>query len=88
MFFFFFSGRLLNRFSKDVGAMDDLLLQFIIEASLILMEVLGILINIITVNVWMLGITVIVGIIFYFLTFFYLKSAQDVKRLEGIGKNN
>ncbi|CAD6203313.1 GSCOCT00009755001.2-RA-CDS [Cotesia congregata] len=81
------SGRLLNRFSKDVGAMDDLLPQFMIEASLILMEVLGILINIITVNIWMLGITIIVGVIFYFLTFFYLKSAQDVKRLEGIAKS-
>ncbi|XP_057334744.1 ATP-binding cassette sub-family C member 4-like [Microplitis mediator] len=81
------SGRLLNRFSKDVGAMDDLLLQFIIEAFLILMEVMGILINIISVNYWMIVLTAIVGIIFYFLMIFYLRSAQDVKRLEGIAKS-
>ncbi|CAD6203315.1 GSCOCT00009756001.2-RA-CDS [Cotesia congregata] len=81
------SGRLLNRFSKDVGAMDDLLLQFMIESFLILIGVVGILVNIISVNIWMIGVTVIIGIVFYFLSFYYLRAAQDVKRLEGITKS-
>lgn len=66
--------------------MDDLLLQFMIESFLILIGVVGILINIISVNIWMIGVTVIIGIVFYFLSFYYLRAAQDVKRLEGISK--
>ncbi|XP_057334742.1 ATP-binding cassette sub-family C member 4-like isoform X2 [Microplitis mediator] len=81
------SGRLLNRFSKDVGAMDELLLPFMLQAFLILFDCVGTIINIIIVNPWMIILTVIAGFVFYLVTVYYLITAQDAKRLEGTTKS-
>ncbi|XP_057334272.1 ATP-binding cassette sub-family C member 4-like [Microplitis mediator] len=81
------SGRLLNRFSKDVGTMDDSLLPDIMQATIILSSVVGTLINIIIVNPWMMILALIIGILYRFSISFYLKTAQDVKRLESTVKS-
>ncbi|XP_057334745.1 ATP-binding cassette sub-family C member 4-like isoform X1 [Microplitis mediator] len=81
------SGRLLNRFSKDVGAMDELLLPLMLQASLILFNSAGTLVNIIIVNPWMIILTVVAGVVFYFVTICYLVTAQDAKRIEGTTKS-
>ncbi|XP_053595920.1 ATP-binding cassette subfamily C member 4-like [Microplitis demolitor] len=81
------SGRLLNRFSKDVGTMDDSLLPDILQAAIILSAAMATLINIIIVNPWMMILALIVGILYYFSIKFYLKTAQDVKRLESAIKS-
>ncbi|CAD6227313.1 GSCOCT00011969001.2-RA-CDS [Cotesia congregata] len=81
------SGRLLNRFSKDVGAMDELLLPFMLQAFLILFDAAGTIVNIMVVNPWMIILTLIAGIVFYIVTAYYLTTAQDAKRLEGITKS-
>ncbi|XP_070538811.1 ATP-binding cassette sub-family C member 4-like [Ptychodera flava] len=77
------TGRILNRFSKDVGIMDDLLpfsLVDFMQHSLIL---IGILCVVIVVNQWVLVVTVPLIIIFIILRRFYLKTSNSVKRLEG-----
>ncbi|XP_046428414.1 ATP-binding cassette sub-family C member 4-like [Neodiprion fabricii] len=81
------SGRILNRFSKDVGAMDELLPKAMLEAIQIFTVMLGILVMVAIVNQWMLIPTAIVGTIFYTIRIYYLKTAQDIKRLEGITKS-
>ncbi|XP_008553008.1 ATP-binding cassette sub-family C member 4 isoform X2 [Microplitis demolitor] len=81
------SGRILNRFSKDVGAMDELLPRAMLEALQIFLVMAGILIIIISVNPWMIIPIVIMGISFYFIRIYYLNTAQDIKRLEGIAKS-
>ncbi|CAD6222001.1 GSCOCT00005267001.2-RA-CDS [Cotesia congregata] len=81
------SGRILNRFSKDVGAMDELLPRAMLEAIQIFLVMAGILVIITSVNPWMGIPIVIMGTIFYLIRIYYLNTAQDIKRLEGIAKS-
>ncbi|MPC84824.1 putative multidrug resistance-associated protein [Portunus trituberculatus] len=53
----------------------------------IFLNFLGIIIIIALVNVWLLIPTVFLGMIFVYLRRFYLCSARDVKRLEGITRS-
>jgi len=80
------SGRVLNRFSKDMGAVDEMLPIALIDCVQIGLSLLGIIIVVAIANVWLLIPTVIVGIVFYFLRIFYLATSRSVKRLEGISK--
>ncbi|XP_046623156.1 ATP-binding cassette subfamily C member 4-like isoform X3 [Neodiprion virginianus] len=79
------SGRILNRFSKDMGAMDELLPNTMLEALQILTMMIGMFTIVAVVNPWMIIPIVIINGIFYVIRFYYLKTAQDIKRLEGIG---
>lgn len=81
---FLFSGRILNRFSKDMGAVDELLPRAMIDALQILLVMSGILAMVMLVNPWMIIPMVIIGFIFYGIRTMYLATAQDIKRLEGI----
>ncbi|XP_074115828.1 ATP-binding cassette sub-family C member 4-like [Cotesia typhae] len=81
------AGRLLNRFSKDMGTVDDLLLPDLMQAAIIISLVSGTFINIAIVNPWMIILVLILGVLFSFLIKYYLRTAQDVKRLESIVKS-
>lgn len=76
------SGRILNRFSKDMGQVDEILPAVMIDVIQIFLQLFGIIIVVATVNFYILIPTVIIGIIFYFLREFYLKSSRDIKRME------
>ncbi|CRK99302.1 CLUMA_CG012571, isoform A [Clunio marinus] len=83
------SGRILNRFSKDMGAVDELLPKAIIEATqnLLVMSGILILIAITTSGPWFL-ISLGGAVLLYVLILkLYLQTAQDLKRLEGITKS-
>lgn len=81
------SGRILNRFSKDMGAVDELLPRAMIEALQILLVMSGILCMVMIVNPWMVIPMTVMGIIFYLIRVIYLATAQDIKRLEGITRS-
>lgn len=80
------SGRILNRFSKDMGAIDELLPNALIDCLQIGLALIGIIIVIAIVNVWLLLPTAIIGFIFYLIRIFYLSTSRSVKRLEGTSK--
>lgn len=80
------SGRILNRFSKDMGQVDEILPSVMMDVIQIFLSLFGIIVVIGIVNQYMLIPTVIIGIIFYFLRNFYLKTSRSVKRLEAISK--
>jgi len=82
----FFSGRILNRFSKDIGTIDELLPKIILEALQMTSVVLAIFIMVAILNRWMIIPIIIQIILFYLWTKFYLKTAQSIKRLEGVSK--
>nr|QCO93577.1 ATP-binding cassette subfamily C member 6 [Chilo suppressalis] len=77
------SGRILNRFSKDIGALDELLPRFLLEC----IQIYLVMFSILTLNaaalVWTLLPTTIILLLFYTILQIYLKSAQSIKRLEG-----
>lgn len=76
------SGRILNRFSKDMGQVDEILPGIAIDVVQIFLALAGIIGVVAIVNPYLLIPTVIIGIIFYFLRVFYLKTSTSVKRIE------
>lgn len=82
------SGRILNRFSKDIGAVDELLPSSMLDALQIFMLMLGILCMVFIVTPWMVGPAVILSALYILIRNVYLATAQDVKRLEGISTSS
>lgn len=80
------SGRILNRFSKDIGAVDELLPKALLETLQVFLVGTGILVMAFIVTPWLILPTAVVTAMFYFTRNVYLASAQDVKRLEGTSK--
>lgn len=80
------AGRILNRFSKDMGAIDELLPTAMIDCLQIGLSLLGIIVVVAIVSPWLMIPTVVIGVIFYLLRIFYLRTSRNVKRLEGVSK--
>ena len=76
------SGRILNRFSKDMGQIDEILPSVMIDVVQIFLSLFGIVIVVAIVNPLYLIPTFIIGVIFYFMRNFYLKTSRSVKRIE------
>ncbi|XP_076757864.1 ATP-binding cassette sub-family C member 4 isoform X2 [Xylocopa sonorina] len=81
------SGRILNRFSKDVGAMDEILPRVTMESIQVFLIVVGIILMVVIINNWMLIPLVILLTLFLFGRIWFLKTTQTVKRLEGATKS-
>ncbi|GLH03562.1 ATP-binding cassette sub-family C member Sur [Gryllus bimaculatus] len=81
------SGRILNRFSKDVGAIDELLPRALLEAVQIFMVGSGILTMVLLVNYWLLLPMLVIGTFFYLISVVFLATARNVKRLEGVTRS-
>lgn len=76
------SGRILNRFSKDIGQIDENLPIVMIDVVQIFLALTGIVVVVTTVNPLFLVPTFFIAVIFYYLRSFYLKTSRDLKRLE------
>ncbi|XP_067669590.1 ATP-binding cassette sub-family C member 4-like isoform X2 [Haliotis asinina] len=76
-------GRILNRFSKDVGHMDDLLPITFFDFVQCFLLIVGIIIVAGIINPWVFIPTVPLCILFIFIRRYYLRSSRSVKRLEG-----
>lgn len=81
------SGRVLNRFSKDMGAMDEFLPRSLFETVQMYLTLCSILILNAIALPWTLIPTAVLLILFFFLLKWYLNAAQAVKRLEGTTKS-
>ncbi|XP_055636392.1 ATP-binding cassette sub-family C member 4-like [Toxorhynchites rutilus septentrionalis] len=81
------SGRILNRFSKDMGSVDELLPKAILDASQIILSMLGTIIVTVTVNPWFLVPMAFLAVIFMYIRRIYLKTSKNIKRLEGITRS-
>ncbi|KAL1513420.1 hypothetical protein ABEB36_002837 [Hypothenemus hampei] len=78
------TGRILNRFSKDMNQVDEMLPMTLLDTLQIGLHVLSISILIATVNPWMLLPTTVILIIFYYIRVVYLATSRDIKRLEAL----
>ncbi|KAI2474047.1 ATP-binding cassette sub-family C member 4 [Diabrotica virgifera virgifera] len=77
-------GRILNRFSKDMGCVDELLPKAILDSSQMLLSMCGSLLLIVVVNPYFLILIGALSVVFGFMRHVYLKSSKNIKRLEGI----
>lgn len=75
-------GRILNRFSKDMNQVDEVLPITLIDTIQNGLTVLFTTIVVATVNPWMLIPTVIILFLFYLLRVIYMATSRDIKRVE------
>ena len=77
-------GRILNRFSKDIGCLDEELPKiFLISIQFILILLTGILVPVFT-NPWLLCVVVPLTMLALYISKYYLKTSRELKRLESI----
>ena len=81
------SGRVLSRFSNDMGRIDESLPTSMVYVYDIMFKVLGIISIVIYKIWWMVGPTIIIAAVFKFLRKYYLKSSTAIKRIEGAAKS-
>ncbi|KAH8359400.1 hypothetical protein KR093_006524 [Drosophila rubida] len=81
------SGRILNRFSKDIGQIDEILPTVMLDVVQIFLNLTGIIVVICITNPYYILLTLGLGIIFYYIREFYLKTSRDVKRLEAVARS-
>ena len=77
-------GHILNRFSKNIGSMDDVLpAQFLVVVEISLFALSTILLPV-AANLWLLFIVFPLVLISLYHGRYYLKSSREMKRLEAI----
>ena len=78
------AGRILNRFSKDIGCIDELLPKtFLLALQMILFVFTAALLPSFT-NYWLCLVSLPAFVIFLYLACYYLKASRELKRLESI----
>ena len=77
-------GRILNRFSKDVGCLDELLPKtFLGSIQLVLLVSASILVPTVA-NPWLLFFVIPLTVVVVYISRYYLKTSRELKRLESI----
>uniref|UniRef100_A0AAY4E1J1 Multidrug resistance-associated protein 4 n=1 Tax=Denticeps clupeoides TaxID=299321 RepID=A0AAY4E1J1_9TELE len=75
-------GRVLNRFSKDVGQLDSMLPWTFVDFTQVFLQILGVVAVAASVIPWILIPVLLLLIGFLFLRRYFLQTSRDVKRLE------
>ncbi|CAH0699487.1 unnamed protein product [Spodoptera exigua] len=81
------SGRILNRFSKDMGQVDTLLPVALVDCLGFFLEVIAILIVVCLVNWWLLLPTGVVAVLLFLLRDLFLNTSRELKRIEAIARS-
>nr|XP_034196002.1 probable multidrug resistance-associated protein lethal(2)03659 isoform X1 [Osmia lignaria]XP_034196003.1 probable multidrug resistance-associated protein lethal(2)03659 isoform X1 [Osmia lignaria]XP_034196004.1 probable multidrug resistance-associated protein lethal(2)03659 isoform X1 [Osmia lignaria]XP_034196006.1 probable multidrug resistance-associated protein lethal(2)03659 isoform X1 [Osmia lignaria]XP_034196007.1 probable multidrug resistance-associated protein lethal(2)03659 isoform len=77
------AGRILNRFSKDIGVIDKKLPFTMFDVTIMFLTFIGTIVIVGTVSVWLLIPTFIVILLFYYMRVIYISTSRSVKRMEG-----
>ncbi|XP_025204473.1 probable multidrug resistance-associated protein lethal(2)03659 isoform X2 [Melanaphis sacchari] len=77
------SGDMLNRFSKDIKIIDEILPYILMDCLQLLMLLLGVIFIVGYFNIYLMVPTFIMFVIFYYIRIFYLPTSKSIKRLEG-----
>ncbi|XP_074034745.1 ATP-binding cassette sub-family C member 4 isoform X2 [Leptinotarsa decemlineata] len=80
-------GGILNRFSKDMGAVDEIFPGVLCHSIQIALTLAGILINIAISNPFMIVVIIVLGCGFLKISQLYISTAAAVKRLESTAKS-
>jgi len=80
-------GRVLNRFSRDIGIMDELLPDVFLEAVQLMLFSIGAIILPSVLNPWIILPAILLVAVFALIARYYLKSSRDLRRLEGVNRS-
>uniref|UniRef100_A0A3Q2X5M2 Multidrug resistance-associated protein 4 n=1 Tax=Haplochromis burtoni TaxID=8153 RepID=A0A3Q2X5M2_HAPBU len=75
-------GRILNRFSKDIGYLDSLLPWTFVDFIQVFLQVIGVIAVAAVIIPWILIPVVPLLVVFLFLRCYFLQTSRDIKRLE------
>ncbi|XP_065085907.1 ATP-binding cassette sub-family C member 4-like [Ochlerotatus camptorhynchus] len=81
------SGRILNRFSRDIGCIDIFLPSAMMDCILFFVEFTAIISLVAIVNYWLLLPTAVMGVLFYGLRHIYTNTARSIKRVEALTRS-
>ncbi|XP_053661392.1 ATP-binding cassette sub-family C member 4 [Anopheles marshallii] len=81
------SGRILNRFSKDIGSIDSTLPMALLDCVIFFLEMIAVVAVVSIVNYWFLLPTAIVAVIMYYIRHMYLNTSRVVKRIESVNRS-
>ncbi|CAG2118659.1 unnamed protein product, partial [Medioppia subpectinata] len=80
-------GRILNRFTKDMGIVDEMLPSTGFDLNLTMTQALGIIIVVAMVNPYLIIPAVVLIILSIIVRGIYIKCARDIKRFEGLTRS-
>lgn len=80
------SGRIMNRFAKDIGSIDEELPKILLDAIQVNLIIIGAIALTLYANLGFGVIAVLLGICFLIIRHIFLKVSKDLKRLEGMSK--
>uniref|UniRef100_A0A8C9WP25 Multidrug resistance-associated protein 4 n=1 Tax=Scleropages formosus TaxID=113540 RepID=A0A8C9WP25_SCLFO len=75
-------GRILNRFSKDIGQLDSMLPWTFVDFIQVFLQILGVIAVAASVIPWILIPVIPLLIVFLVLRRYFLQTSRDIKRLE------
>lgn len=80
-------GRILNRFSKDINILDNVLPELLMVFISQLIAVIGTLVVISISSPWFLIVIIPILIVYYFVQRFYVATTRQLTRLESITRS-
>ncbi|XP_037816429.1 probable multidrug resistance-associated protein lethal(2)03659 isoform X2 [Lucilia sericata] len=81
------SGRILNRFSKDIHTLDVEVPRAIMDCTTFIIDVIGVIIIVAIVNYWLLIPSLVILLALIILQQIFVSTSRDVKRLESISRS-
>ncbi|KAG0663039.1 Transporter of the ATP-binding cassette (ABC) [Maudiozyma exigua] len=80
-------GRIMNRFSKDMEAIDQDLAPYMNGSFYSLVECVAIVILITFITPQFISIAILISIMYYLIGYFYMAGSRELKRLDSITKS-
>ncbi|XP_011309864.1 probable multidrug resistance-associated protein lethal(2)03659 [Fopius arisanus] len=78
------SGRILNRFSKDIDAIDDLLPKTLQDAAIAMMITCGVIVITCNINPIFIAPFIVITYVLYWIAKVYVRTSKSLKRLEAV----
>ncbi|CAH1738394.1 unnamed protein product, partial [Aphis gossypii] len=81
------SGRILNRFSKDIGSIDEMIPALLFYVKQAVLITIGPVIVMVIVNPYLTLPSIALLIFFFKMKKIFMKTTQNIKRLEGVARS-
>jgi ATP-binding cassette subfamily C (CFTR/MRP) protein 4 len=80
-------GQILNRFTRDVGVVDQIIPSSLIDVNISILNSLGVIIMSCVVSPWLIIPCVIIGACCVPIRNFYIRTARELQRLDSIARS-